>query len=87
MERIRAAVLYRYEMPLAPFRLIDEGAGYGWPTKASRARDDADRGSAGGDRGDRRNAGGADVAREVHDAVKASGLTFSMIRMRNAVGR
>lgn len=28
MERIRAATLYRYDMPPAPYRLIDEGAGY-----------------------------------------------------------
>ena len=88
MERIRAATLYRYEMPPAPFRLIDEGAGY-WVadesvTPLGMTRIDDLPGAIAA-------AGATLVALpslwDFHDAVKASSLTFSMIRMRNAMTR
>lgn len=97
MERIRAATLYRYEMPPAPFRLIDEGAGY-WvsdesvtPLGVTRIDPAFRRGRLEGLPAAIAATGATLVALEslwgFHDVVKASGLTFSMIRMRNAAER
>lgn len=84
-ERIRAAVLHRYHLPAAPFKLADACAGY------YTARSDVRPLSV--DAVD--DCMGALLAADVelrftptlwplHRAVAASTLEFSMIRMRNA---
>ena len=85
MERVRAAQLYRYAMPVEGFMLQDAGAGY-WVSRVGVTPD----GVALLD-----DLPGELAARsvelrvlpslwELHDAVAASSLVFSMIRMRNA---
>jgi hypothetical protein len=88
LERVRTAVLFRYELPTAGFALEDLTAGY-WtsaeavtPLRVDRITDPPERIAEAG-------------ARLVvlpslwplHDEVMASGLDFSMIRMRNAAPR
>ena len=88
LERLQAGRLYRYAMGRDGFVLKDEGAGY-WvaqkpvtPLGVERLDDLA-----------AAIAGEGVTLRvlpslwDLHNAVKASSLTFSMIRMRNAAGR
>ncbi|HWV19541.1 MAG TPA: hypothetical protein VN036_00790 [Devosia sp.] len=88
LEPLRAAKLYRYLMPGDGFVLQDEGAGY-WVSHgateplAMEALDDLPDAIA---------AEGVTLKVlpslwDLHDAVKASSLKFSMIRMRNAGAR
>lgn len=88
LDRLRSGTLYRYALPRDRFALKDEGAGY-WVAHQPVT-------PLGVDRLD--DLAGA-IARtgatlrvlpslwELHDGVKESSLTFSMIRMRNAGGR
>lgn len=88
LARLEQGCLWRYEMPMTGFRLQDEGAGY-WvsddavvPLGVEKLADLP-----------------AAIAAEgvtlrvmeslwvLHDAVRASSLVFSLIRMRNAAGR
>lgn len=88
LERLNNGALYRYALPRDGFVLKDEGAGY-WVAHQPVA-------PLGVDRVD--DLPGAIAATgtmlkvlpslwDLHDAVKASSLVFSMIRMRNAAGR
>lgn len=88
LERLRVGMLYRYAMPRARFTLKDEGAGY-WVShgpvtpEAVEPVEDLETAIA--------EAGAAlrvlPSLWALHDAVKASSLVFSMIRMRNAAAR
>jgi hypothetical protein len=87
-ERLQRGLLYRYTMPREGFVLQDEGAGY-WVSYGAieplgvELLDDLPSAIA------------AEAVTlkvlpslwDLHDGVKASSLTFSMIRMRNAVPR
>jgi hypothetical protein len=88
LERIRACVLYVHHLPPRTFECLDEGAGY-WVSRAAVVPE--------------RVEVTTDVVAELlrrgvelrflpslwhlHDAVAASSLQFSMIRMRNAAPR
>jgi hypothetical protein len=88
LERLQHGMLYRYAMPRDGFLLQDEGAGY-WvshdPVTPLGVELVDDLAAA--------IAGEGVTLRvlpslwDLHDGVKASSLVFSMIRMRNAVGR
>jgi len=88
LERIAAASLFLYTMPQAPFALHDATAGY-WVSRepvTPVARDVLDR------LPQALAAQGATLKAlpslwPLHDAILASSLQFSMIRMRNARGR
>lgn len=88
LERVRTAVLYRYELPTASFALEDATAGY-WtsanavtPLRVDRIADAPERIAEAGARMMVLHSLWA-----LHDEVIASGLDFSMIRMRNAAPR
>ena len=88
LERLNSGRLHRYEMPRDGFVLRDEGAGY-WVAHQPvtplgvETLDDL-KGAIAGEGVTLRV---LPSLWDLHDAIKASSLTFSMIRMRNAVGR
>lgn len=88
LEQLRAGMLYRYAMPRDGFVLQDEGAGY-WvahgPVTPQGVEPVEDLEAAIADAGATLRVLPSLWA--LHDAVKASSLVFSMIRMRNAAGR
>ena len=88
LERIRSATLYRYILPAETFKCIDAGAGYYTSNEAVEP--------AAVETFDDLLAESLNRGLEVrflpnlwhlHDAVAASTLQFSMIRMRNAAPR
>lgn len=88
MERVEAGRLHRYAMPAAAFALHDEGAGY-WVSREPVTPLGMDTVE---DLPGAIAAQGASLRVlpslwALHDAVAASSLVFSMIRMRNAGAR
>ncbi|MDB5538725.1 MAG: hypothetical protein JWQ89_452 [Devosia sp.] len=85
---MREAKLFVYEMPPETFRLADRTAGY-WTSLASvvprSSREVADLPTRIAETGARLLV--LPSLWPLHDAVAASGLDFSMIRMRNAQPR
>lgn len=88
LDRIRATTLYRYQLPPESFECQDVGAGYYvsrtavTPTRVDRLTDVLDALAATGAR-----LHVVETLWPLHDAVAASSLQFSMIRMRNAIPR
>ena len=87
-ERVETTALYRYAMPAESFALEDQIAGY-WTSPSAV---EPDRVEMLTDLPTRIAEAGARLLVlpslwALHDRVKASGLDFSMIRMRNAVAR
>ena len=85
LERLQAARLHCYAMPAATFTLHDAGAGY-WISDQAVTPDGvetlADLPAALAERGATLRV--LPSLWELHDAVRASSLVYSMIRMRNA---
>ena len=88
LERLQAARLHCYAMPAETFRLHDAGAGY-WVSTEAVTPDGvetlADLPAAIAERGATLRV--LPSLWELHDAVRASSLVFSMIRMRDAGAR
>ena len=88
LERMRAAQLQCYAMPAGTFRLQDAGAGY-WVSETGVTPHDVELLD---DLPAALTARGVELLVlpslwDLHDAVMASSLVFSMIRMRNAATR
>jgi hypothetical protein len=88
LERMRSTRLYRYHLPSETFMMIDEGAGY----HVSREPVVPSKVEPVGDLIEELVDAGVELRITpslwlLHDAVAASSLRFSMIRMRNASPR